>query len=93
MPNNLLISYKVEDNELNGQKIRDSIQSLGNSTELFDNTWYVNSPRNSDEAMKTISSTLTKKDSVVIINGSDNTTVWANIGEKEAQRVRQNWRM
>ena len=93
MPNNLFISFKVNNNELNGEKIRDSIQSLGNSTKLFENSWYVNSPSSTDEAMKTIGSTLTKDDSVVICNCSDNTTVWANIGEKEAQRVRQNWRM
>ena len=77
----------------NLETVDKAIESLGNSTKLHSNCWYVNSPENVGDAIKRISRFLTEEDTLVVSDTSNDETTWFNLEDKRAQRVRQNWKM
>jgi hypothetical protein len=91
--NNLFISYQLNESEKNLEQVDKAIESLGNSTKLHNNCWYVNSPENAADAIKRVSRFLTEEDTLVVSDASNNETTWFNLEDKRAQRVRQNWKM
>ena len=91
--NNLFISYELADAEKNLDTVIKACQSLGNSTPLMSGCWYINSPHNADEAIKRIGGAFAAEDKLVIANTNTDSCVWLGIGDKEAQRIRQNWKM
>ena len=70
-----------------------AIQSLGNVTRLGNGFWYINASVNASEALKRVASRMTNKDSAIIIDSTNNQTLWFNLDEAQAQRIRQNWDM
>lgn len=92
MPNNLFVKYCLADDK-NREQVEKAVQALGNSTPFSDGFWYINSPQNSQEALDSISRAVTKEDEVIVINTSNDSCTWLNIGEKEARRISQNWKM
>lgn len=90
---NLFIIYHLDSINDNGDRANRACQTLGNSTPLFDNCWYINSPYDSQVAIKKIGGAFGPKDQVVIINTLNDSCTWLGIGEKEALRVQQNWNM
>jgi hypothetical protein len=93
MPNNLLISYEIDNDKEREDKVKKSVEMLGNSTPLFSGTWYVNSPHTVNEAVKHVSHFMTDQDKLVILNSSNDECVWYNLSNSQAQRIRQNWKM
>lgn len=93
MSNNLFISYEVFESEVNEAALRKAISNLGNATPLLNNCWYINSPYNSDEALKLLSRFVLKTDKLLIVNTSTDSVCWIGFEEKYAQRIRQNWKM
>lgn len=96
MPNNLFITYEVAehtDSAERREQIEQVVQSFGNSTPLFGNSWYVNAPMSAEEAVRRLSRFLTEEDSVVIADTSNNESTWFNLPEKRARRIVQNWKM
>ncbi len=93
MSNNLFISYELSENTENEEMLCKLISSLGNSTPLLNNCWYINSPHSAQEALNIIGRALKKEDKLIVANTSTDSSVWAGLEEKEAQRIRQNWKM
>ncbi len=93
MPNNLLISYEIDSNQEREEKIQKSVEMLGNSTPLFNGTWYVNSQHSLKEAVNHVSHLMTDQDKLVIVDSSKNECVWYNLSESQARRIAQNWKM
>jgi hypothetical protein len=91
--NNLFVSYELVKSEQNEQQVKRACQSLGNSTPLLSGCWYINSPFNADEALKRIGGAFSPDDKLVIANTKTDSCSWLGIGEKEAQRINQNWKM
>lgn len=73
--------------------IERAITSLGNSASLFPGLWYVNATEDAQETLKRISSWMTDKDQLLVVDAATNQCLWFNLEEKLAQRIRQNWRM
>ena len=93
MSNNLFISYELSETNENEEMLCKLMSSLGNSTPLLNNCWYINSPQTAQEALNILGRALTKDDKIIIANTSTDSSVWAGIDEKEAQCIRQNWKM
>ena len=92
MGHNLFIYYRLD--QTNKQaKVDRAIASLGNSTDLFPGLWYVNGTEDAQEALKRISSWMTDRDRLVVVDAANDICLWFNLDEKRAQRIRQNWRM
>ncbi|QEY18572.1 hypothetical protein D0C16_22860 [Cellvibrio sp. KY-GH-1] len=90
---NLFISYELTSPETNGERVKRACRSLGNSTPLVANNWYVNSQFNADEALRRIGGAFGEGDRLIIANTKTDSVVWLGLGEREAQRIRQNWNM
>lgn len=90
---NLFISYELTSPETNGERVKRACKALGNSTPLLSNCWYINSPYNADEALKRIGGAFAEGDKLIITNTKTDSCVWLGLGEKEAQRISQNWNM
>jgi hypothetical protein len=93
MPNNFIISYEIDNDKEREEKIRKSVEMLGNSTPLFSGTWYVNSKHNLAEAVKHVSHLMTDQDKLIISDSSNNECMWYNLPESHARRIAQNWKM
>lgn len=92
MGHNLFINYQLNSQSKRAD-IERAITSLGNSTQLFSGLWYINATEDAQEALKRISSWMTEKDQLLVVDAATNQCLWFNLDEKLAQRIRQNWRM
>lgn len=90
---NLFISYELTNPEANAERVKRACRSLGNATPLMADCWYINSQYNAEEALRRIGGAFAEDDKVVIANTKTDSVVWLGLGEREAQRVRQNWNM
>lgn len=91
MGHNLFIFYEL--NAANIADVERAVKSLGNSTPIFSGVWYVNGIENAEEAIKRISSWMTDKDHLLVVDSASDIALWYNLDEVTAQRIRQNWRM
>lgn len=91
MWNNLFISYQLADPDANHEAVAKAIDALGNSTQLHNTCWYVNSPRNAAEAGKHLTSVLSEEDILIVTNTTNDSAIWHNLEEKREIRVKQNW--
>lgn len=91
--NNLFISYELANTEENAERVKKACQALGNSTPLLSGCWYINSPFNADEAVKRIGGAFSPEDKLIVANTKTDSCSWLGIGEKEVQRIKQNWQM
>lgn len=91
MGHNLFIFYQL--NAANISDVERAVKSLGNTTPVFSGMWYVNASENAEEALKRISSWMTEKDHLLVVDSATNTALWYNLDETLAQRIRQNWHM
>jgi hypothetical protein len=92
MGHNLFIHYLLDPKTSEASIVR-AVSSLGNSTPIFPGLWYVNGIEDAKEALKRVSSWMTDKDRLVVVDAANNECLWFNMDEKLAQRIRQNWRM
>lgn len=92
MWNNLFISYEIKNSEQDRSKLTSAIESLGNSTQLHDNCWYVNSPKNATEAADLVNRFIGEGDIVIVANTTTDSATWLNLEEKREVRVKQNWK-
>lgn len=92
MWNNLFISYQLNDPEQNQEAIAKAIDTLGNSTQLHDTCWYVNSPKNASEAGSLLGRVLDEADILIVTNTSSDSAIWHNLNEKQEIRIKQNWK-
>lgn len=92
MSNNLFIIYRL-DKKTDRDSIERAVHSLGNSTPIFSDAWYVNGIEDAEEAVKRISSWMTDKDHLLVIDSAKDVCLWFNLDEKVARRIQQNWRM
>jgi hypothetical protein len=90
---NLFISYELTSPETNGERVKRACKALGNSTPLLSNSWYINSQFNADEALRRIGGAFAEGDKLIIANTKTDSVVWLGLGDREAQRIRQNWNM
>lgn len=92
MWNNLFITYELKNAEQDPTNLNKAIESLGNSTQLHETCWYVNSPKNATEAANLIGSFIEEDDILVVANTSTDSATWKNLEEKREIRVKQNWK-
>ncbi|MGD8914935.1 MAG: hypothetical protein PVJ68_19700 [Candidatus Thiodiazotropha sp.] len=92
MWNNLFISYELKNSEQDPTDLNKAIESLGNSTQLHETCWYVNSPKNATEAASLVGSFIEEDDILVVANTSTDSATWKNLEEKREIRVKQNWK-
>ena len=90
---NLFISYQINDENQDYDRLKKVINSLGNMTQLHDTCWYVNSTVNGEEAVKRVGSAILKDAVLVIVDATNNTSHWIGLDEPKEVRVRQNWTM
>lgn len=93
MSNNLFISFELSEQNEEQEKFQKLLAALGNSTPLLNNCWYINSPYNAEEALKILGRAMVKEDKLVIANTATDSVMWAGLEEREARRIRQNWKM
>ncbi|WP_071932410.1 hypothetical protein [Candidatus Thiodiazotropha endoloripes] len=92
MWNNLFISYEINNSEVDQSKLTSAIESLGNSTQLHENCWYVNSPKNASEAADLMNRVVSEDDIVIVANTTTDSATWLNLEEKREIRLKQNWK-
>ncbi|ODB95157.1 hypothetical protein A3197_17505 [Candidatus Thiodiazotropha endoloripes] len=92
MWNNLFISYEINNSELDQSKLTSAIESLGNSTQIHENCWYVNSPKNASEAADLMNRVVSEDDIVIVANTTTDSATWLNLEEKREIRLKQNWK-
>jgi hypothetical protein len=92
MWNNLFITYELKNSDQDPTKLNKAIESLGNSTQLHEACWYVNSPKNATEAASLIGSFIEEDDILVVANTTTDSATWKNLEEKREIRIKQNWK-
>lgn len=93
VPNNLFITYQLTEPEAHQAKVLKAIQALGNSTQLHASCWYVNSSHTASSAAERIGGAMHPKDILVIADTTNNSSIWHNLSEAQAIRVKQNWKI
>lgn len=92
MSNNLFISFTCSD-EKEEETLKKAVATLGNSTNIHDNFWYINSPHKALDALKLLGRNLSENTTMVIADTNSDTAVWHNLDEKLSTRITQNWKM
>lgn len=94
MSNNLFICFDDTKAIANPDALKQTIQSLGNITQLIHNVWYVNSRFNAEEAIKILSRGYPESDKVLmVINATTDSVTWMGLADYPAKRINQNWKM
>ena len=91
--NNLFITYQLTEEGEHKDELEKAVASMGNSTQLHATCWYVNSEHDTAKAIKYLSGFLSKEDILIVVDTSNEKSVWFNLDEKRAQRITQNWIM
>ncbi|MAZ66748.1 MAG: hypothetical protein CMF25_06525 [Kangiellaceae bacterium] len=91
MPNNLFISYDLNSPGQNYEAVVSAIKSLGSWAWLQKSVWYVNSSYSADAAGTRVIMSMDRDDSLLVIDATNNSAYWRNIGSEASEFVRTQW--
>jgi hypothetical protein len=91
MSNNLFVTYDLIKTK-DYPKVHDAIKSLGHWAKVTESNWYVSSNYTASQAVDIVKKAMDSDDKVIVVDASNNTASWHNIGKEVGDFIINNWR-
>jgi hypothetical protein len=92
MANNLFISYDLTDPDNSFEKLSAEIQKLGDWAQVQPTLWFVKSQFTAEQVASLLWPSMNQTDdNLIVIDASNNTANWQNVGQDVAEFFTTNW--
>ena len=92
MGNNLHISYDLKEPGKNYEAVIAKIKSVsGKWAKIHKSYWYVNSVFTAEQTAAAVWTVMDASDTVYVVDASNNTAAWRNIGDEAAKYIIDQW--
>lgn len=91
MANNLHISYDLYQPGQNYDGVIAKIKELGSWAKVHKSFWYVNSAYTAEQAVDHIWPAMDARDTIYVVNSTDNSASWQGISDEVASHLRDQW--
>ena len=92
MPNNLFITYELDDWDANFEKVATEIEKIGTFAQVLPTVWYVKTDQTSEQICQQIWKVMNQeKDALTVIDTTNNTANWQNISQEVAEFFEEEW--
>ncbi len=91
MPNNLHISYDLNQPGQNYEAVIKKIKELGSWAKVHKSFWYVSSTRTASEAVDFIKPALDKNDQVYVVDAQRNEAAWNSLPADVEKHIQTKW--
>jgi len=91
MGNNLHVSYDLIAPEKNYDDVITAVKSLGDWANIHKSFWYVESGYTAAEATEIIRKAADTNDKLYVVDATNNTASWVNLGDDVASYIKRQW--
>lgn len=91
MPNNLIVSYDLNNPGQDYSKVIEKIKALGTWAKIHKSVWYVKSTLTAAQAVDAIWPVMDRNDSLFIVDATNNSAAWQNLSTEVSDFLKARW--